>query len=147
MQAVGVRTHIGKQGVGGVHDPLGFAGGTGSVEDLDGVVGGELALGKQGVGVLLFFPGGFRETLFKATLALSPDDQQGFEIRQLPPNTVNHGLVVKATKDLWYYQQFGLAMLEHEAQFPLPENRHERIQNRADTHAGQMQGGGLPPVR
>ncbi|MCY1556963.1 hypothetical protein D9M68_937660 [compost metagenome] len=44
------------------------------------------------------------------------------------------------------HQHAALGVAEHEGQLALAEDRHQRVEDRADTHAGQVQGGHLPPV-
>ncbi|MCY1408179.1 hypothetical protein D9M71_234980 [compost metagenome] len=144
MQALGIRAHVGEQGVGGVQHAFRLAGGAGGVEQLHHVVGMRAACGEQRRGVGFLFPGAAHQQLLEGVLAA--DHQYVAQVRQVAAQAVEHGAVVEAAVAVRDHHHPALGVGQHEAQLAFAEDRHQRVEHRADAHAGQVQRHHLPPV-
>ncbi|MEA3220799.1 MAG: hypothetical protein OZX49_01914 [Immundisolibacter sp.] len=129
-----------------MHGALGLAGGAGGVEQLDDGVGVRPAAGEFGIGVELVFPAGFEQHAVEAVRPVVADRQHALQMRQLAAQAGQHGRVVEAAEAVRHHQQLGLRELQHERQLALAKNRHQRIADRADAQARQVQRHELPPV-
>ena len=57
------------------------------------------------------------------------------------------GAVIDIAKRRGRHENLALGEAEHEREFPLAENHHQRIRNRSDLQAGEMERREVPPVR
>ena len=57
------------------------------------------------------------------------------------------GAVIDVAKRRGRHQNLALGEAEHEGEFALAENHHQRIRNRSELQAGEMERREVPPVR
>ena len=68
------------------------------------------------------------------------------QIRQIAADLLDHRFVGEAAKVVRRDHDLAFGKAQHIAQFPLPENRHQRISDGANAGTGQMHGIKLPPI-
>jgi len=129
-----------------VHHALGFAGGARGIDELGDVVGAGAVGAQNAGGIGILFPGRSAEQSFVAVGALPVHHHDVFQLRQVRLDALDHLLEVKATEGLGRDDDLGLSVLEHEVEFALAEDVHQRVDHGANARAGQVGHGELPPV-
>ena len=129
-----------------MQDALRHTGRAGRIEDLDDVVRVGPAR-EERLRVDFFFPTTLQEMRFKRRVALAVQNKDMLELGESGPKLVDHCLMVVITEGLRCDEDLALRIIEHEGQFALTENRHDRIGDCPDVETGKMQCGELPPVR
>jgi hypothetical protein len=145
--ALRICPHAGQQRVGGLHHALGLTRGARGVEQLDHVVRVRPAAGELGGGVEIVLPAPLDQRALEAVVALPAHHQHAFERRQRAAQVGQHGGVVVATEAARHHHEARLGEVEHEAEFALAKDRHQRVADGADAKARQVQRDELPPVR
>ena len=75
------------------------------------------------------------------------DNHNMRKLRQVPLKRLRHCLMIEATKYFGHDDQLRFRELEHVTELPLAEDRHQRVDNRANPECRERDHGELPPIR
>ena len=145
-EPVGAQSRARGQRVAGVHHPLRLPGGARGVADFDDLVRIDPALVEQRSGVDLVLPALLDERGSEAVLAFTPQHEDVIEAGKLPAKTLDHRFVLEPAEDARNEERAGFGEREHEFELARPEDRHQRVRNRSDAHAREVERSELPPV-
>ena len=132
--------------VAGVHHPLRLPGGPRGVADLDHLVRIDPPLVEERSGIDLVLPALIEKGGLERILALAPQHEDVLEARQLRAETLDHRLVLEPAEGARDEERPGLREREHEFELAGPEDRHQRVRDRSDPHAREVDRRELPPV-
>ncbi len=142
------QAHLAQQRIGRVHRTLGLTRRARCVHELgDGVAAGPLGFvgcrGMEAVG---------ERRLQKCLLEVrrriaTAHDADMLQVRQFGAQPGNHPGVVESAKALRNDQYLGVGETQHESQFTFAKDGHQRIDGRAQAHAGGIEHQVVPPTR
>ena len=93
----------------------------------------------------LRLPVRLRQEGVEIVAAAAADDDDPTQVGQVGAAR-RHRRMVEAAERLRGDDNFGFAVPEHEGQFALAEDRHQRIERRANARAGEIEAGEPPPL-
>ena len=129
-----------------MHNPFGVARGAAGVDQLGDCIGCDTVLAQDGRGVALLLPRGLLQQRLKTVGTRTTNRHHLLQMRQLRLDAFEHGLIVHAAKLFEHDHDFGFAMAQHEEQFALAEDWHQRVQHSANTRASQVQHREMPHI-
>ena len=128
------------QGVVGVHDALGLAGGAGGEHQQGDLVRVRPQRGQLGRVAALLPRGGHERLPGRVRLAgLAVDDEHVLQGRPVRPEPVHHRRVVEAAELPRHDDDLGFGEPDHEADLAVPVDRDQRVADRADPGGREVQ--------
>ena len=129
-----------------MHHALGLTRGAAGVDKLRDRIWRHAVLRQNLRSIRLLLPGRLLQQGFKTVRARTANAQHMLQMRQLRLYAFEHGLVIDIAKVFEHDHHFGFAMAQHEVQLTFAEDRHQRVQHRANASAGQIQHAELPHI-
>ena len=135
----------GHQRVEAVHHALGRPGGAGGKHEHRHLIRGQGAdvSRRRGREALL----GGQQRRLEAVRSVPIDNKDMLKLWQLSSKRHRHGLVIEAAEEFWDDEDLRRRKSQHVAQFMLAKDRHQGIDDRADSEGCERDHGEFPPVR